>query len=116
MKSRFIISILILSISCSQKSDLEIDTKELIRNIDRYHLDTLAISGKVIVEFENVALYLDDIDEPEKALWLNSTDKNFDYQSLKNKEVIIRGVIDKNDKGHLNQFLGSIEIIEVIEK
>jgi hypothetical protein len=116
MKYKYNVFGLLILISCCQKNELEVDTKELIRNIDRYHLDTVVISGQVEVEFENVALYLDDLDEPEKALWLNSTNKKIDYKSLDNKQVTIRGVIDKNDKGHLNQFLGSIDIIELIEK
>lgn len=80
--------------------------------------EKIATSQQVEVEgffhyyFEDVALYLATNKDISKALWLNFNDldsnKNNILEDLAGKKVKVIGVIDLTSKGHLGNYIGTL--------
>jgi hypothetical protein len=90
----------------------------LIQNPDMYHMQKVRVIGYASVEFESKALHVsrDDYDHAitKNAVWLDIelSDKIKKY----GKEVVlVEGVFDKNNLGHLRMYSGSLKDIDRIE-
>ena len=90
----------------------------LIQNPEIYHMKQVRVIGYAAVEFENTALYVskDDYENTitKNAVWLDieigEATKKYDR-----KFVLVEGIFDKNDLGHLKMFSGALVKIHRIE-
>ena len=125
MKIKLIFAIAIMLFQCNP-GNKEISTRKYVfesnweglkENINRYHNDTILLAGFFKHEFENVALYESYNSEKSEALWLNFTNQDeLLIEKLANKKVKVLAVIDSKDHGHLAQYLGSMNVINISEE
>jgi len=102
----------------------------LIANPERYHNKKIRFIGFASVEFENFSIYLSKESYDNRmslnAIWLDLESKNSTVDSIMKKihglikldkhYVIVEGVFDKNDKGHMSMNSGSINGITRLDK
>lgn len=92
----------------------KISINNLVKNYKLYHGKYIETSGRFYESFENFSIMKDKDSSTErlKRFWLE-LDKNlkFGKRSLENmngNRIIIKGMIDTTDKGHLSQYLATI--------
>ena len=90
----------------------------LIQHPDEYHMKNVRLIGPASIEFEHKALYFSSDDQKhavtKNAIWLDidlsDVTKEFD-----GKYILVEGVFDKDNLGHLKMFSGSLKKINRIE-
>jgi hypothetical protein len=91
----------------------EVDFKSLKTNTKKYENKLISIKGFYILSFENVALYQTKYDadnfNTNKGIWINDTLSNEKLEKLKNSYVRVSGIFSTKRKGHLNQYIGTID-------
>lgn len=116
------------------KTFTRIDFKKLMDSLDAYDQEYVEVAGKYeedkgLSALVNDSLFVDHSNQ--NALWvdfsqdcplyLSGTHKGlFEYNDgqftqIKNKTVVIRGMIDLHNKGHLRQYKATIERISLIK-
>jgi hypothetical protein len=100
---------------------IKIDLPSLILNIGKYDNKWIETSGDVMAFFEMFAIMPREDMKFQgtgvPALWLKLDDKmKVNTDSLNGKSFIIRGRINKNSKGHLSQYQGTIQDIFYIKE
>lgn len=117
--------ILIITVSCSKPEsygDIDLDKSfELINISDiktkssRFDNDTIKISGKLYLEFENVGIFNESL-----SIWINnlkpaiSDDIKFGdrmHKELNGKYVTLIGIYKSGKTGHLNRYDGEFKKI-----
>jgi hypothetical protein len=93
---------------------------QLIANPDLFNGKPIQVVGYLTVEFENVELYLHR-EDAERALYKNgvwvelSREEMKKYSRLNLKYVIIEGVFDSKQLGHMGSTSGTIAKISKLE-
>jgi len=115
MKKIIILAILSLIAVNSVYADVgeSVSIVQLIANSEKYHGKKVIITGYLNLEFEGNGIYL------HKDDYLNSVYKNglwcniniVKYEKFNKKYVVIEGVFNANNKGHMGLWSGSIEKI-----
>ncbi len=87
---------------------------ELIGNADKYDGKLVNVKGVGYIEFENQALYLTKADaeyHTRNSLWLEFDEGTITDEMLESnrKYVIVEGVFDKDNRGHMDAHSGTIE-------
>jgi hypothetical protein len=90
----------------------------LIQHPEKYHGKKVRVIGFAALEFEHKALYVSKEDHDnavtKNGVWLNleinETNKTYDK-----KYILVEGVFDKDNLGHLKMFSGSLKNIERAE-
>ncbi len=87
---------------------------ELIGNADKYDGKLVNVTGVGYIEFENQALYLTKADakySTGNSLWLEFDEGAITEEMLESnrKYVIVEGVFDKDNRGHMSAHSGTIE-------
>ncbi len=106
---------------------IDVSVINLIATPEKYNNKYIQVEGYVHIKFEDMALYLSkesaDYLNGQNAIWLDFN-KDFlkiepqNYTNLWNfdcKYVLIEGVFDKNDSGHMSSFAGSINNVRRIK-
>lgn len=88
---------------------------QLIANPAQFHHKKVRVIGFAVIEFECSAIFLSkefaDYYQSKDALWLANADLKYDR-----KYVLVEGMFDKNDHGHLNHFHGAITNVSRIQE
>ena len=102
--------------------DYRVSMITLIAAPEKYHDKGVHVIGYLNLEFEGNAIFLDELDfensNTKNAIWLSFSRKADmkEIMKLNGKYVMIQGVFNKDYKGHMSLFAGSIdEIIQVDE-
>ncbi len=111
MKQLKIISIVLIFVgqACSW-TDKQFE--EALKSPDTFQGQEIVITGFFHYKIEDVAIYRTRFSEPEEALWVNFSDELFTndvLEKLDGKEIRINGTFNKDDKGHLGQYAGSLD-------
>ncbi|GAB2531911.1 hypothetical protein [Rufibacter soli] len=134
MKNRILAILLsLIFLSCSEQKEFAttkeesikyatVDIEQLLEHPARFDGKYIESSGILVYEFENVGIYKTRTDanrkEPKNALW-TELDKGLisekELEKLNGKEVIIRGLVNLESKGHLMQFAGTLEKVNYIK-
>ncbi|AYL96887.1 hypothetical protein [Mucilaginibacter celer] len=107
---------------------------ELVNHVAKYQHQYIEVSGKYKEGFEQSALFNGGFFSDHsnaKALWVDFsqdcplyipgthiglfTYNNGQFTQINNRPVTIRGIVDVNDKGHLNQYRATIDRVSFIE-
>jgi hypothetical protein len=134
MRKIAVILILFLCIGCGTQNS-SIDVREpytaeiqdisiiqLIANPNKFHHTKVRIIGFAIIEFEGTAMYLSrefaDYGLSKNAIWLDIEHiKQFEtFKQYDRKYVLVEGIFDKNDLGHISSCSGAIKSISRIEE
>jgi hypothetical protein len=99
-----------------RKDDLNISLVKLLACPERYDGQFVRVIGYLNLEFEGDALYLhkEDYDASisKNGLWINITrDSAMKAVKYNKKYVIIQGVFDTKDCGHMGMFSGALKHI-----
>jgi hypothetical protein len=90
----------------------------LIQHPETYHEKPVRVIGFASLKFEGKALYVSREDYEKaitkNAVWLD-IELTEDVKKLHGKYVLVEGVFDKDNLGHLKLFSGSIKNIGRIE-
>lgn len=113
----------------------KVDMADLLKNINSYNGKYVELEGKYKSGFEESALYgksYFEEDEVKSALWVNfddfmtrcpliSSKTKLDlfsgekvYRKMANKTVVLHGIIDVNQKGHLSRYSASLKDITLV--
>ncbi len=88
---------------------------EVIANAQEYDGKAIRVVGFLNLEFESKALYLsrDDAQHSvtKNALWVE-LEKWTEYKKFNKHYVLIEGIFDANNKGHLQLYSGSLTHIK----
>jgi hypothetical protein len=91
---------------------------QLIQHPDKYHQNQVRVVGFASLEFEGKALYVSREDYEnaitKNAVWLD-IELTENVRKNHQKYVLVEGVFDKDNLGHLKLFSGTIKNIERIE-
>ncbi len=90
----------------------------LIQHPDKYHRREVRVIGYASLEFEGKALYISREDYEnaitKNAVWLD-IELTENVRKYNKKHVLVEGVFDQDNLGHLKLFSGSIANIKRIE-
>ena len=77
----------------------------------------IEITGVFHYQFEDVAIYLTRSNERERALWINFSDAlgRNQLDRLDRQTIKITGIFNKDDRGHLGQYAGSLDEARISE-
>jgi hypothetical protein len=91
---------------------------DLIAKPELYHHKRVHVLGFLRLEFEGNALYFSRVDaeyrNTKNGLWVE-VDPKGPFGTLNNKWVRVEGEFDRDDKGHLGIFSGTIKTIKRVE-
>lgn len=89
---------------------------QLISNPDKYHNKHIRLVAFLNIEFEGNALYLHQEDYKNdiysNGIWLSVNEENktlIKKNDLNKRYVLIEGVFNKENKGHMGMWQGSLE-------
>lgn len=109
------IAVVLILQACSR---VEEQFESVLKLPENFHGKEIMITGTFHYNFEDVAIYLSSKSGKEEAIWTNfsNTSEQLDsIEGLNGKIVRIKGTFNKNDRGHLGQYAGSLENPEIIE-
>ena len=81
-----------------------------------YQLINIELVGYFSYSFENVALYRTKRSGTDEAIWIDFSDNITDslneeiLENLKGRKIRVQGNFDKNKRGHLGSYFGTIEL------
>jgi hypothetical protein len=104
-----VICLLLVGQSCSTD---DLNFARIIDTPDKFDGNEIEISGIYYEQFENVAIYLNRDSDTGEAIWVDMLDARED---LNGKRIRLKGKFDRNEKGHLGQYLGTIKEAKIIE-
>lgn len=112
----FSLAIILASVSlCAVAETSEpVSIIQLITNPAQFHGKKVIVSGFLNIEFEGTAIYLhrDDYAYAQYSNGLWCTMNETLYRKFNRRYVIMEGVFNKDMKGHLGLWSGSIEKID----
>lgn len=141
----FIAIIPFFAVECNNQTDMEfvrhevmitkpknISFAELTNNIAKYNLDYIETKGIFYHSIEEMSLNNPDLkNDRTRSLWLDveypidttlvnvvsgkSLLGNNFWDKLNNRNIIVRGIVNTSKKGHLGQYIASIEKITYIK-
>ncbi|WP_192820582.1 hypothetical protein [Rufibacter sp. LB8] len=101
---------------------ISVEINTLLENPSRFDGKYIEATGILLYEFENVGLYKTRADANRKdsknALWTDFEEgllPEEELEKLKNKKVIVRGLVNSASKGHLMQFAGTLEKVDYLK-
>lgn len=107
--SVIIVGFLLIGQSCS------IEDKNFVQIIDspqKFHNQEIQVSGIYHEQFEDVAIYLGNHINTAEAMWI---DLPRSHENLHGQKITVKGRFDMTDKGHLEQYIGTIKEAEIVE-
>lgn len=92
----------------------------ILQNPEKFDSVEVDLTGIFRYEFENIAIYLTNADSDSlvsrNAFWVNSDSLSEEDLRLANrKRVHLKGRFNKDDKGHLSSYTGTIEGVKNLD-
>lgn len=110
---------LLLPSSSMGNNPMEISIINLIATPEKYHGKIVRVVGFAVLKFESTALYLSEQDATKRvtknALWIDIDGRNDKYRSLNMRYVLIEGIFDAKNRGHMSLCSGAIKDISRLE-
>ncbi len=98
------------------------DIEQLFENPSRFNGEYIDSLGIFVYEFENVGIYKTRRDVNRKhcknVLWAEFEKELLpeeELEKIKNKKVIVRGLVNSGSKVHLMQFVGTLEKVDYLK-
>jgi hypothetical protein len=90
---------------------------ELIANKREFDGKNVIVKGYLLVDFENCALYLSEESArkvvTKNGIWISLHDQNINLKKYNKKWIIIEGIFDAKNGGHLGLWSGEIRLIRI---
>jgi hypothetical protein len=98
---------------------LDVSMVQLIATPDKYQGKRVQLVAFLHLEFEGNAIYLhkEDYDKSihKNGLWIRLPDQKPSLSALSDNYVLVEGVFDANDTGHLGMWSGTISNVSRLE-
>jgi len=99
------------------KMPMFVSMVQLLSNPERYNGKTVRVVGYLWIEFEGTALYFHKEDKinslTKNGIALNLPEKSLkDEKKLSGQYVLVEGVFDADDPGHMGLYSGTIHSIQ----
>ncbi len=113
---------LILQVSNAQEKKLSISFIQLISHPEKYDGKLLRVSGFMHVKPEDVGLYFSKKNADylmRESIWISFDSSFLKVNNVKLfdcKYVELIGIFDKDEKGHISGFQGSLKSVSYIRK
>ena len=108
---KILIGLILLGQGCSADEKFE----EVLKSPDKFHDQEVEVVGVFHARFEDYAIYVTRYSDRDKAIWINFS-KAFmsrnTFIGLDGQKIRLTGIFNKNDKGHLSQYAGSLDEAE----
>jgi hypothetical protein len=118
MRTTLKISILIFGLLGQSCSKPDSRFEDLLKSPEKYHGQWVDIKGIMHKRSEDKAIYLTASSPATEAIWIEYTKLEMtveDFDNLDGKKVRVRGTFDKEDKGRLGQYAGSLKKMVIME-
>lgn len=107
----------LLGQSCTETDD---QFEQLLQSPDKFQGREVEIIGVIHERFEDNAIYLTKNSSPDKAVWIEYS-KLFmslnTFTGLDGQKIKVKGEFDKDDRGHLGQYAGTLkEAVIIVEE
>jgi hypothetical protein len=106
----------LLGQSCRSDGQFE----NLLKTPDDYHGKEITITGIIHERFEDNAIYLARNSSRDKAVWIEYSEVFMllnTFEGLDGQRIKVKGEFDRNGKGHLGQYAGTLkEAIIIIDE
>lgn len=91
--------------------------EKVLRSPDKYHGHVIEVTGIIHERFEDNAIYLTHNSSMDKALWIEYSELFMllnTFEGLDGQRIKVKGEFDKNGKGHLGQYAGTLRGTTII--
>jgi hypothetical protein len=112
----------IIQISSAQEKEIPVSFIHLISNPEKFEGKLLRVSGFMHVKPEDIGLYFSKESADylmSESIWI-SFDSSFvkrnNIKTFDSKYVELVGIFDKNEKGHISGFQGSLKSVSKMRK
>lgn len=103
----FLGALLLAAVNQQQSGILSVS--QIVIRSSEYHGKQVEVRGFLLREFENSALYSSHEWQRTKGIWVTPTAEMVKQRDKLNRHyVLLSGVFDANDHGHLGQFEGTL--------
>ena len=93
--------------------------EKLLKSPDEYHGQEIEITGIIHERFEDNAIYLARNSSMDQAVWIEYSEIFMllnTFEGLDGQRIKVKGEFDKDGKGHLGQYAGTLrETIIIID-
>jgi hypothetical protein len=105
--------LILLGQSCTEVTDSQFES--ILTAPDKFQGQKVEITGVMHEQLEDYAIYLSTHSEKDKAIWVNFSEKYLRLGRIDGLKIKITGTFNKNDKGHLGQYAGSLDEARMIK-
>lgn len=99
----------------SQEQPVKVSLEDILRIPDKYNGKLIETRGFLLQEFENHALYANVKWQYAKGVRIASaTDLHISRDEVNRRYVIVTGLFDANDHGHLGSFRGTLKVQKLL--
>jgi hypothetical protein len=95
-----------------QETPVKILLEDILKAPDKYNGKLVETRGFLLLEFENSALYVNEKWQRTRGIWITPAfaEMHIRREELNRHYVVVTGIFDANDHGHLGQFKGKLTI------
>jgi len=93
--------------------------EKLLETPGKYHGQEIEIVGIIHDRFEDNAIYLTENSSTDKAVWIEYSGLFMSlntFEGLNGRKIKVRGEFDSDDKGHLDQYAGTLKEAIIIDE
>jgi hypothetical protein len=99
----------------SQEEPVKVSLEDILGAPDKYNGKLIETRGFLLQEFENSALYANVKWQYAKGIWITATtDFHISRDEVNRRYVIVTGLFDSNDHGHLGSFRGTLKVQKLL--
>lgn len=111
---RIAIVVIVLGQSCGTKSEFQ----KVLDSPEEFHSREITLDGILHYQLENIALYKTCNGESDEAIWADFSGGtwiyNYTQDQLHNHRVRLKGKFDKNLKGHMDAYAGTLKDATIV--
>jgi hypothetical protein len=97
-----------------QQAAIRVPLQDILKTPDQYHGKLIETRGFLLQQFENSALYTTDKWQGTSGIWITPvSDLHIERAKVNRHYMVVTGIFDANDHGHLGQFKGTLKIKSV---
>ena len=99
-------------LASGQTPATSISFEQILKNPDSYHGKLIEVTGFLVDEFENSALYSNKSWRRNRGIWIEPNDEMLKQRpNLKNHYLKLTGRFNAHQHGHLGQYRGTLTVV-----
>lgn len=103
------------SIAVCQQEAIRVSLEDILKAPNQYHNKLIETHGFLLQEFENSGLYSTSSWRGTKGIWITPVNGlHIEREKTNRRYVVVTGVFDANQNGHLGQFAGTLLVRKLV--